>query len=197
MREAKFTRSGGGVGEEFTDHFGVAVAMGGEIRKVQLRLRGSHGGFGGAFDFQEGAEVGEGIEFDETIGEAPGVAVLFEEEELHEAQGGEQGDDLAGRGEVEVEGFTGAQAGGGGGAFEGQQGLLRLAGGGGKADAEAGVGAAEGAVGAVEEDVGFAHEAKGDRTEGGQAGADPVMRVKFELNFDFQRHSAHQPERGG
>jgi hypothetical protein len=87
-----------------------------------LILRVAYGGLGGAFDFQEGAEVGKGVEFDEAVGEAPGVAVFFEEELLDEAQGVKQGEDLVGRGEVEVEGFAGMQAGGGGGAFEGQQG---------------------------------------------------------------------------
>ena len=86
------------------------------------------------------------------------------------------------------------------GALEGEEGRgdfrfwifdFRLTGGGrgrGETDAEAGIGAAEGAVGAVEEDVGFADGAAMLAVQGGEAGADGVVGVELEFEFDFEGH---------
>ena len=122
LGKAQVAAGGGPAFEEFADHLGVAGALRRQMGEAKLILNVADGGFGGAFDFEEGAEVGEGVEFDEAVGEAPGVAVLFEKKELLESEGLQEGEDLIGRSEVEVEGFAGAEAGGGGGTLEGEEG---------------------------------------------------------------------------
>ena len=68
--ESASAAGGGPAFEEFADHLGVAGALRRQMGEAKLILNVADGGFGGAFDFEEGAEVGEGVEFDEAVGEA-------------------------------------------------------------------------------------------------------------------------------
>lgn len=186
--EAEFGGGAGGV----AGHAAVALEVIGEGVEAEAALHGADGGFGGVgalgFDFDEMAEAGEFVKFDEAIVELPGFAVFLKEEDLLEAKGLEERDKLIDGIDVEVEGFAGAQAGLSGRAFESEQGGGGTGLGVGDADAETGVFLAKLAGGSIEEDVVLADAAEASGAFTLQGGADGVVGRDAEFDFDLEGH---------
>jgi hypothetical protein len=164
----------------------------GEGRQAEPGLNAAHRFLRRTFDFQEAAEMREGVEFDQTVIKLPGIAVFLEKELLLKSEGQKERDKLFGGAGVKVEGLARMQAGRGGGTLKGQEGLLGWTGRpGGQSHAQARVGGTQGLVGAVEKDIRFADGTEVPGVEGMKALAHGLMGQELELNLDFHRHEDH------